>query len=99
MTDPQDDRDLQALWQSQPPDGSAIALDLIRQMAEGFEHRVARRNRREYVAAAVVVAVFGWQMFTSPSVTPSHRRRFEHRGGDRRGVHASPVGHCADAAV
>ena len=68
MTDPQDDRDLQALWQSQPPDGSVIALNLIRQMAEDLDHRVARRNRREYIAAAVVVAVFGWQMFTSPSV-------------------------------
>jgi hypothetical protein len=67
MTDPQDDRDLQALWQSQPPDGSVIALDLIRQMAEGLEHRVARRNRREYLAAAVVVAVFGWSLFTAPS--------------------------------
>ena len=68
MTDPQNDRDLQALWQSQPPDGNTIALDLIHQMAEGLEHRINRRNRREYVAAAVVVGVFGWQMFTSPSV-------------------------------
>jgi hypothetical protein len=68
---PPDDRDLQALWQSQSPvgnDGSAIALDEIHQMAQRLEHKVARRNRREYLAAAFVVAVFGWSMFTAPSV-------------------------------
>jgi hypothetical protein len=72
MTGPPDDRDFQALWQSQPPGkdvGSAIALGEIRQMAQRLEHKVARRNRREYIAAAIVVAVFGWSMFTAPSVT------------------------------
>jgi hypothetical protein len=69
MTGPLDDRDLQALWQSQPPDGGGITPDEIRQMARRLEHKVARRNRREYVAAAIVVAVFGWQIFTMPSVT------------------------------
>jgi glucan phosphoethanolaminetransferase (alkaline phosphatase superfamily) len=71
MTGPPDDRDLQALWQSQSPGedaGSAIPLGEIRQMAQRLEHRVSRRNRREYTAAAVVVAGFGWQMFTLPSV-------------------------------
>jgi hypothetical protein len=71
MTDPQNDRELQALWQSQPPGkdvGSAIALNLIREMAQGFEGRITRRNRREYVVAAVVVAVLGWQMFMFPTV-------------------------------
>jgi hypothetical protein len=71
MTDPSQDRDLQALWQSQSPGddaGSAMALDEIRQMAQRLEHKVSRRNRREYVAAAVVVAAFGWQVFTAPSV-------------------------------
>jgi hypothetical protein len=70
MTDSHDDRDLQALWQSQSPGedaGSAIALGEIRQMAQRLEHKAARRNRREYVAAAIVVAVFGWSMFTAPS--------------------------------
>ena len=68
MSNPQDDRGLQALWQSQPADGNTIALDLIRQLAEGLERRVNRRNRREYAAAVLVVAVFGWQMFTLPSL-------------------------------
>jgi len=71
MTGPPDDCDLQALWQSQPPGndgGTVIALNLIRQLAEELEHRVARRNRREYIAAAIAVAVFGWQMFALPSL-------------------------------
>jgi hypothetical protein len=67
MTDSLNDRDLQALWQSQSPDGKAIALDEIRQMAQHLEHKAARRNRREFVAAAIVVAVFGWSVFTAPS--------------------------------
>jgi len=71
MTDPSHDRDLQALWKSQSPGddaGSAMALDEIRQMAQRLEHKAARRNRREYAAAAIVVAVFAWSMFTAPSV-------------------------------
>jgi hypothetical protein len=59
MTDPSQDRDLQALWQSQSPGddaGSAMALDEIRQMAQRLEHKVSRRNRREYVASAPVCA-------------------------------------------
>ena len=67
MTGPPDDRDLQALWQSQPPDRS-VAMDEIRQMAQRLEHKVAWRNRREYIGAAIVVAVLGWRMFTLPSV-------------------------------
>ena len=67
MTGPPNDRDLQALWQSQSPDRSAITLNEIRQMAQRLEHRVAWRNGREYIVAAIVVAVFGWQMFKFPS--------------------------------
>ena len=66
MTGSQDDRDLQAVWQSQPPGkdvGSAIALNLIRELAQGFEYRIARRNRREYAGAAVAVAA----LITAPA--------------------------------
>jgi len=71
MTDPQNDRDLQALWQSQSSGkdvGSGIALTLIRELAQGFEYRVTRRNRREYAGAAVAVALFGLSVFTKSSV-------------------------------
>jgi hypothetical protein len=71
MTSPPDDRELQALWQSQPPGkdvGSAIALNLIRELAQGFEYRIARRNRREYAGAAIAVVLFGLSVFTKSSV-------------------------------
>ncbi len=68
MTDPLPDRgDLQALWQSQSQDETAIGLDQIRQTAQVLERRVARRNRREYIAAAVVVAFYGLYMWVAPS--------------------------------
>lgn len=67
MTDNPQDRELQAVWQSQSPDANALALGEIRQMAQRLEQKDARRNRREYVAAAIVVAVFGWSMFTAPT--------------------------------
>ena len=69
MTDPIQDRDLQALWQSQPPSGPAISLDEIRQKAQRFERRIARRNLREYVGAGFVVAGFGVVMWVVPSAT------------------------------
>lgn len=66
MTDPPEDRDLQALWQSQPAH-ERISFDEIRLTAERLERRVARRNLREYVAAVIVVLVFGWAALTAPS--------------------------------
>jgi hypothetical protein len=69
MTGPLLDRDLQALWQSQSSREDAISLDVIRQRAQHLERRVSRRNRREYVAAAVVVGGYGWMMFVGSSIT------------------------------
>jgi hypothetical protein len=69
MTDPLPDRDLQALWQSQSPRENAISLDEIRERARHLERRVARRNRREYVAAAFVVSFYGWVMWVAPAAT------------------------------
>ena len=43
--------------------------DQIRQKAQHLERRVARRNRREYVAASVVAAGCGWVMWAGPSAT------------------------------
>jgi hypothetical protein len=67
MTDPSNDVDLQALWQSQALDQHAISLEEIRGKATRFERIVARRNLREYVAAVLVVAGFGWIMWVEPS--------------------------------
>jgi hypothetical protein len=50
--------DWQALWQSQSPKEPAMSLDEIRARAQRLEHVVSRRNRREYLAAAVGIAGF-----------------------------------------
>ena len=67
MTDPFNDGDLQTLWQSQALDQKAISLEEIRDKAKRFERTMARRNLREYVAAVVVVAGFGWIMWVESS--------------------------------
>jgi hypothetical protein len=67
MTDPVNDGDLQALWQSQALDQKAMSLEEIRAKAKRLERIVARRNRREYVGAVVGVAGFGWIMWVGPS--------------------------------
>lgn len=51
------------IWQEQPVERMAISMDEIRQMAGRFESRIDRRNRGEYIAAAVVMAIFGFYFF------------------------------------
>lgn len=48
--------DLQSLWKDQQLDHTRIATEAIRMMAENFQSRIQRRNRREYVAAALAMA-------------------------------------------
>jgi hypothetical protein len=67
MSSSSGDRNLQTLWQSQPSSGRTMSLDEIRQHAARLEHRVARRNLREYVAAVLVVAAYGCGMWLIPS--------------------------------
>jgi hypothetical protein len=62
------DRNLQTLWQSQPSSRRTISLDEIQQQAHRLERRVARRNLREYLAAVIVVAGYGWGMWLIPSL-------------------------------
>ena len=66
MTDQSHDGDLQALWQSQSRGEAVISLDEIRSRARRLERIVARRNLREYVAAAIVIPVFGLTMWVGP---------------------------------
>lgn len=56
----------QALWQSQSRGEPAISLEQVREMARRLERRVARRNRREYIAAVVVVFGYGWILWQVP---------------------------------
>lgn len=59
MTGPPDPNapDLKNLWRDQPMETPPMTLEQIH--ARGFQSRVKLRNMIEYVAGAVVVAVFG----------------------------------------
>jgi len=49
----------QLLWQEQERQPVELAVDQIARQAASFRRTIHRRNLREYVAAATVVAVFG----------------------------------------
>lgn len=67
MTDSRPEDALQALWQSQPPREWAMSIEEVREKAQRLERRVARRNRREYIAGVVVVLGYGWILWRAPS--------------------------------
>jgi len=69
MTDSRPEGAFQALWQSQPPSGHAMSIEEVREKARRLERRVARRNRREYVAAVVVVFCYGSILWLVPFAT------------------------------
>jgi len=69
MADSSDDGALQALWQSQSRGEPAIAIEDVREWARRLERRVARRNRREYIVAVVVVLIYGWTFWRLPFAT------------------------------
>ena len=58
--------DLKTVWQGQHPEAIQMSIDEIRTKARNFEHKIRRRNLREYVAAAVVAAAFAWFAWHSP---------------------------------
>src|SRR5262249_18934505 len=59
--------DLQALWQSQPRTDAALSLEEIHTAQRRLEERIGRRNRREYIAAAIVVIAYGAIVWVGPS--------------------------------
>lgn len=61
------DRELQALWRSQPQAASVISLEQLRERARRHQRLINRRNLREYVAAALVVVSFSVMMWAWPS--------------------------------
>jgi hypothetical protein len=67
MTDPRPNDTLQALWQSQSSEQPAMSLEQIREKARYLEQRVDRRNRREYIAAVLVVFAYGVILWRAPS--------------------------------
>jgi hypothetical protein len=67
MTDSRPEGTLQALWQSQPPSERAMSIEEVREKTRRLERRVVRRNRREYIAAVVVLVGYGWILRRAPS--------------------------------
>ena len=66
MTDSRPEGTLQALWQSQPLQQRAVSIDEVRARARYLERRVARRNRREYLAAVVVLLAYATILWFAP---------------------------------
>jgi len=59
MPNDPDLNDPRNLWQNQEEGRMIITLDDVRSRAARFERRIRRRNLREYVAGAIVIAFFG----------------------------------------
>src|SRR5262245_50211510 len=60
MTNESDSKDMKNLWQSQHTEPARIHPEELRKKMNKFERRIFWRNVREYVAGAVVIAVFGY---------------------------------------
>jgi uncharacterized membrane protein len=59
---PPNDR-LKAVWQNQPSEGLQMSVDEIRRRAGKFQKKINWRNAREYVAALVVIVIFGFDFW------------------------------------
>lgn len=58
---------LRQAWQAAPSDFAAMPLAEIHTQAARFGRAISRRNRREYVAAALVIAVFAFYAVAFPA--------------------------------
>ena len=59
---------LKSLWQNQSVEPVQMSLEEIRQKAERFQKKIRHRNLREYVAAVLVVAGYGFYIWFLPYV-------------------------------
>jgi uncharacterized membrane protein YfcA len=53
-------QDPKTVWQNQRLEATQMSIDEIRSKARSFERKIRRRNLREYVAAALIAAAFGF---------------------------------------
>ena len=68
MTDFTDETRLRALWQDGGVALAPLPLEEIKRRAKGFGDAIRRRNRREYGAAAIVVAIFALYALVLPEL-------------------------------
>ncbi|MAN44727.1 MAG: hypothetical protein GYB49_14280 [Alphaproteobacteria bacterium] len=57
---------LQKLWATQPVEPFSLSPEELRQRARKFQASLRMRNITEYLAALLVVGVFGWMAFLIP---------------------------------
>jgi hypothetical protein len=55
------------VWMNQPAEPLSISVASLRQKAQKLERRVWWRNVREYAAAVLVIAVFGYYLWKFPA--------------------------------
>jgi hypothetical protein len=53
------------LWQGQEAEKVILTIDEVRSRAARFERRIHRRNRREYIVGAVMIALFAHQLWST----------------------------------
>jgi len=63
MTNETPHDDMRKVWQNQKVEYAPMSLDEIHKKAQRFQRSIHRRNVREYVAAAIVVAGFGFYIW------------------------------------
>lgn len=59
--------DARQLWQQQPSEPQHASLNDVRERSRSLTRRVRRRNTREYLAGAMVIAVFAVQIPAAPN--------------------------------
>ncbi|WP_114211542.1 hypothetical protein [Acidisarcina polymorpha] len=67
MTNESSSPDIRSLWQSQPTQPPSISPEDIRRKMQKFEHRIFRRNIREYAGGILVVVAFGFCEWKLPA--------------------------------
>ena len=59
--------DIRNVWQNQPVENAPMPLEEIQRRARRFEKRIDRRNLREYIGAAIGIAIFTFYIFKFPN--------------------------------
>lgn len=57
---------IRALWAGQKTEDFALSPEALRRKARGFQKTIRQRNMTEYMAAGLVIAVFGWMAVIIP---------------------------------
>jgi len=62
--------DLRQVWQTQEVESMKFSVEELRAKVAGFQHRIGRRNLREYSVALVLIAFFGVGCWKTTEMIP-----------------------------